>query len=166
MLCCMSRDKFSRGLEVSGLCWKPADSAADSERTLKSSGLRWIQVRGGVRGGAADLSAGVRQNSFESIRNTFWRSSFGLRAESGGSAAESTPRRIVPATGSSAKILRNIVRKFLRINNSLRTITKYIHETKLLLRNFEKIIRESVFREPEFTNLCVPSLIELANRRV
>ena len=70
MLCCMSRDKFSRGLEVSGLCWKPADSAADSERTLKSSGLRRIQVRGGVRGGAADLSAGVRQRS----RIRYWLS--------------------------------------------------------------------------------------------
>ena len=70
----MSRDKFSRGLEVSGLCWKPADSAADSaadsERTLKSSGLRRIQVRGGVRGGAADLSAGVRQRS----RIRYWLS--------------------------------------------------------------------------------------------
>ena len=56
--------------EVSGLCWKPADSAADSERTLKSSGLRRIQVRGGVRGGAADLSAGVRQRS----RIRYWLS--------------------------------------------------------------------------------------------
>ena len=69
----MSRDKFSRGLEVGSqwiLCWKPADSAADSERTLKSSGLRRIQVRGGVRGGAADLSAGVRQRS----RIRYWLS--------------------------------------------------------------------------------------------
>ena len=115
---------------------------ADSERTFKSSGLRRIQVRGGVRsepptsppesasgvesasglvrGGhstgpprsrsesAADFKVrlesagvrwsplGVRQNSFESKRNTFWRSSAGVRSESGGSAAESTPRRIVP----------------------------------------------------------------------
>ena len=105
--------------EVSGLCWKPADSAgfksavesaAEPPTSPPESASGVESATGLVRGGhstgpprsrsesAADFkvrlesagvrseSAGVRKNSFESIRNIFWRRSAGLRAESGGSA--------------------------------------------------------------------------------
>ena len=45
--------------------------------------------------------------------------------------------------GSSAKFPLNVVRKLLRA----------ITSTNLFLRNFEKEVRESVFRETEFTYL-------------
>ena len=66
-----------------------SESAADFKVRLESAGVRLE-------------SAGVRQNSYESTRNIFWRSSAGLRSESGGSARSPLGLRRTPSGVHSA----------------------------------------------------------------
>ena len=60
-----------RGGESAGPPWSRSESAAEFKVRAESGGLRLE-------------STGVRQNSFESAPNIFWRSSAGVRSESGG----------------------------------------------------------------------------------
>ena len=78
-----------RGGHSTGPPRSRSESAADFKVRLESAGVR-------------SESAGVRKNSFESIRNIFWRRSAGLRAESGGSAGVRSESARSPAARSPA----------------------------------------------------------------